>query len=254
MARPGVNYTAVSEAANYLLGQGKTPTIEQVRHVLGTGSSTTLANHLRRWKTNQGNNKPLSKEHLPEELLALIKGLWEQMLIQSEEKIALIENAFQQKMDALLSELQKYKKNNHRWQQLHNLWAEEKNKLRQDKTQAEKIAQQLQQDCSVLAEKQLVLSEQLQEKQERIKELNRLHHQAQANLEHFRASARTQRLIEQQRYETEKKELQTQIKELTKIQLKNKNASLEKQQKNLQKACAMLEKRIADLKALKFSD
>lgn len=50
MARPGVTYSEVVQAAAELTGQGKNPTIEQVRLIIGNGSNSTLANHLRRWK------------------------------------------------------------------------------------------------------------------------------------------------------------------------------------------------------------
>lgn len=53
---------------------------------------------------------------------------------------------------------------------------------------------------------------QLQDKQERIDELHRLHAQVQINFEHYRESAREQRLIEQQQYEQQKQELQVENK------------------------------------------
>ncbi len=46
MARIGIGYKDVSEAATRLMGQGRNPTVEQVRLLLGTGSSTTI----RQWK------------------------------------------------------------------------------------------------------------------------------------------------------------------------------------------------------------
>lgn len=252
MARPGVTYVEVAEAANQLLGQGKNPTIEQVRHLLGTGSSTTLANHLRQWKANQGKNQKFaSKENLPEELVSLMKGLWERVVVQAEEKIAELETAHQIQVNELLPELQKYKNNNQRWQQLYNQWSEEKNQLSKDKAIAEKLVLQLQKDCASLSEKQDSALHQLQEKQDRIKELNRLHQQTQANLEHFRESARTQRLVEQQRSETEKQELQAQVKELKtqNSQLKNESTKIEKQHQRLQRVHELLEEKSNDFKA-----
>lgn len=51
MARGGVNYTEVDEAACYLQGLGRNPTVDAIRERLGTGSRTTLAEHLKRWKS-----------------------------------------------------------------------------------------------------------------------------------------------------------------------------------------------------------
>jgi len=219
MARPGVTYSEVAEAASHLLGQGKSPTIEHVRHLLGTGSSTTLAKHLRQWKmTHDANPKGISKEHLPDELLALMKGLWERVLGEAEEKIAILEKNHQTRLQELLPELQKYKNNNQRWQQLYGQWQEEKKLLHKEKMAAEVLAQQQQREGAAFAEKQAALMQQLREKQERIQELQRLHQQAQTNLEHFRESVRTQRLVEQQRYDAEKKACLAQNKELLRQQ------------------------------------
>ena len=118
MARPGITYIEVAEAASRLLGQGTHPTIEQIRRLLGTGSSTTLARHLRQWKNTQSSNQRLAiRENLQEELLSLVKGLWERVLSEAEEKMAGLEAAYQARVDELLPELQKYKTNNQRWQQ-----------------------------------------------------------------------------------------------------------------------------------------
>ncbi|HSW71762.1 MAG TPA: hypothetical protein VLH77_07335, partial [Gammaproteobacteria bacterium] len=133
----------------------------------------------------------------------------------------------------------KYKKNNQRWQQLYHQWQDEKKQLGRAKAAAEQLLQQLQRENAALTEKKTVLTQQVQDKQERIQELQRLHQQAQANLEHFRESTRTQRLREQQQAEKNLQELQMQLKELKsqKTREKNELLKLQKQsQAHLQKA------------------
>ena len=75
MGRGGVTFTEVDEAARYLQGLGRNPTVDAIRERLGTGSNTTLAEHLRRWKALQmdGEGK------LPQPLLELVSGLWESL-------------------------------------------------------------------------------------------------------------------------------------------------------------------------------
>ena len=51
MGRGGVTLTEVEQAALYLQDKGRTPTVDGVREYLGTGSRTTLAAHLKKWKT-----------------------------------------------------------------------------------------------------------------------------------------------------------------------------------------------------------
>ncbi len=53
MARSGVTYFDVNKAAHELVGKGKTPTIDGIRSILGTGSISTIAPLLREWKEKQ---------------------------------------------------------------------------------------------------------------------------------------------------------------------------------------------------------
>jgi len=225
----------VAKTANQLLGQGKNPTIEQIRRLLGSGSSTTLSQHLKRWKESQGPSQQLaSKENLPEELIALMKGLWERVISQADEKIAKIDSDFQSRATGLDTELHKYKTNNQRWQQLHNQWLQEKTQLSKKKSAAERMVQQGQQELTTLAQKQELLLQQLQEKQDHLKELQRLHRQTQGNLEYLQESARTQRLMEQQRADKERQSLQKQAQEFKEFNHEQK-AQLKKLETQLKK-------------------
>jgi uncharacterized protein (UPF0548 family) len=80
MARNGVSYSEVAEKATQLLGEGRNPSVERIRILLGTGSTTTVANHLRQWKANQeATTLTSAKENIPLELVAVMKGLWERV-------------------------------------------------------------------------------------------------------------------------------------------------------------------------------
>ena len=99
MARPGVTYLEVSNAAQQLLAAGRIPTIETIRIRLGTGSNSTLGAHLRTWKAKQDQTQHIAtKENIPEELIATLKGLWEQVINQSEDKIQAIQLETQQEL------------------------------------------------------------------------------------------------------------------------------------------------------------
>ncbi len=237
MARPGVTYSEVAEAAAHLVGQGKNPTIEQIRLLLGTGSSTTIANHLKQWKDSQkGTSLIAAKENIPQELIELLKGLWERVITQAEEKIASVENRFNQTVAQLQQEVEKYKNNNQRWQHLFNQWTQEKEQLSTDKHTLENTIQSAQKEKINLEKKQDVLLHQLAEKQARIDELHRLHTQTQKNLEHDRQAAREQRILEQQQFEQQKLELQTEIKTFKQqtVTLQEQISSLQQQHQSLQ--------------------
>ena len=97
MARPGVTYLDVSNAAQQLVAAGRTPTIETIRIALGTGSNSTLGAHLRTWKEKQDQTQQIAtKENIPQELISVLKGLWERVMNQSEDKIQAIQQETQQ--------------------------------------------------------------------------------------------------------------------------------------------------------------
>lgn len=205
MGRPGVTYTEVSAAASHLLGEGKNPTVEQVRLLLGSGSSTTIANHLRQWKQDQqGSALFAAKENIPPALVEMIKGLWERMMDLSQDKLNEAERAFETTLSEQSHDLQKYKTNNQRWQQLFNQWRQEKDALTADiqtlNAGVSDLNQTIAKQESVIALK----TQQCLEKDERITELHKLHKQTQANLEHFRDAAKEQREKEHLQFDQER--------------------------------------------------
>src|SRR5688572_18507359 len=134
MARHGITYEDVISAANALKAQGKSVTIESVRGFLGTGSSGTVNQHLRRWKEAQNSTQKIaSKENLPEGLISLVKALWEGVLAQSSEQFTPIESNYQNEIAELKTELEKYRSNNQRWQKMFNQWQQEKTALGNEK-------------------------------------------------------------------------------------------------------------------------
>jgi len=66
MARAGVTYYEVADTADALKAQGLNPTVDRVSSVLGTGSRTTINNHLRAWKAqlNADRHQRMMKESL----------------------------------------------------------------------------------------------------------------------------------------------------------------------------------------------
>lgn len=97
MARLGVTYLDVSNAIKQLVVAGRMPTIEAIRIELGTGSNSTLGAHLKTWKSRQDQTQQIAtKENIPEELIAALKGVWERVMNQFEDRIQTIEQETQQ--------------------------------------------------------------------------------------------------------------------------------------------------------------
>jgi len=89
MARFGVQYEEVAEAAMQLQKQGDNPTIQRIREWLGTGSFSTISEHLRQWRNNQRSATPLQQDsqELPFDLVKITKVLWQQACSEAEEKL-----------------------------------------------------------------------------------------------------------------------------------------------------------------------
>lgn len=83
MGRTGIGAHAIHEAAAKLQAKGRTPTVDSVRESLGTGSKTTIANHLRDWKAEQS----AGLGNLPAGLQKSVAALWESLQIEATERI-----------------------------------------------------------------------------------------------------------------------------------------------------------------------
>ncbi|UYG01810.1 DNA-binding protein [Halomonas sp. LR3S48] len=77
MARSGVQYEDVQQAIETLLAKGDAPSVQKIRDVLGTGSFTTISDHLREWRFQREANRDLPASHaMPEPVLKLAESLW----------------------------------------------------------------------------------------------------------------------------------------------------------------------------------
>ena len=174
----GISYYTVANAATELSAQGKNPTVEGIRALTGTGSNSTISNHLRAWREKQDQARFLcQKENIPEELSLTVKGLWDRVIDQANEKVADIRQELENKIENLKERNDELQKENENWQQLCNKLDEEKRILLKEKSGLDEYVKQLEEKnltFTVAVEK---MEQQLKEKQERVSELNRMHKQ-----------------------------------------------------------------------------
>lgn len=85
MSRPGITYQEVANAAIQLQGQDQNPTVDRVREMLGTGSKSTIARYLKDWKSKT--EHIVGQHGIPHELISIIKGLWERLRTEADQKI-----------------------------------------------------------------------------------------------------------------------------------------------------------------------
>jgi chromosome segregation ATPase len=77
MARPGINYEDVRQAAVHLLEKGINPSIQRVREALGTGSNSTIAEHLKRWQQELTEApRTVLPPSIPEAVMTALEAFW----------------------------------------------------------------------------------------------------------------------------------------------------------------------------------
>ena len=85
MARSGIRYEEVQDAAEALLGRGLNPTIQRVRELLGTGSNTTISEHLKRWQQQLAESpKAVLPPTVPETVMTALEPFWRIAVQQAE--------------------------------------------------------------------------------------------------------------------------------------------------------------------------
>lgn len=89
MSRPGVNYETVKQTALKLLSQGLPPSVQKIREVLNTGSHTTIAEHLKRWRDEHA-QKSIHHlpAHMPKELMSSFEVLWQTAMEHAQNQLA----------------------------------------------------------------------------------------------------------------------------------------------------------------------
>ncbi len=88
MARTGIVYNDVKAAAYKLLTQGFSPSVQKIREVLGTGSNTTIAEHLRVWREEYAKKEIHHlPANMPQELVSAIEILWQTAMEQAENQL-----------------------------------------------------------------------------------------------------------------------------------------------------------------------
>lgn len=260
MARTGIQFSDVENAAIELQGAGKAPTVDGIRNILGTGSKSTISKYLRAWRAKQTEIEGT----LPHELAALVTGLWQKLHNDADERIDAVKAEHQEQQEAL----------NQRHAALQQDQIELKKQLHEheeviltERSIKEKLTKQLQ-------EKQLKEMQLEEQTQSLIKQLNisqadnaRLHQltqSIQANLEHYQHETHQHQLKQSlqtekqlgfymQEITTLKQQLDAQCKQQKPLEQENEKlstakAQIENQNKDLQSQLKAVQQQLQDVK------
>ncbi|WP_445358374.1 DNA-binding protein [Microbulbifer sp. ANSA005] len=95
MARTGVTYLDIFEAAKAIKARGEEPTVDRVRAHLGTGSKSTIAPLLKRWKSESSSSTDISG--LPKDLVEALKGLHQRIQGDADQRVEQVQQEFEAK-------------------------------------------------------------------------------------------------------------------------------------------------------------
>ena len=102
MSRVGIDYGKVKQAALQLLAQGEAPSVQKIREILGTGSHTTIAGHLKSWRDDHAQkiirHLPAT---LPTELISGMEILWQTAMEKACEHLVQQKQSLDQERDIL---------------------------------------------------------------------------------------------------------------------------------------------------------
>lgn len=199
MARAGITHAEVEQAASDLAADGKNPTVDAVRAALGgTGSKSTIAPMLKRWKSAHREQVLAQQEGLPQELLEVVKGLHAHMQQAAQLQVQAAQSGAQAVVaecrqqlsdaDAAMAELAG------RRDALESDLAQEK--IRRE--QLETAHQALQLAYATAQAQGAGLVQRLADRQNEVDSLNRQLHQSRTQFEHYQEAAAAQRASERE--------------------------------------------------------
>jgi chromosome segregation ATPase len=192
MARNGVDYNQVSKAALSLTDAGQAPTVDNIRTQLGgTGSKSTIAPLLKRWKAENVHSVDRAHSGLPEDLVESVQRLYESVQQRFQDELAVAEV----KAATRIAELEG------RDSQMRDQLAECENRARllkdelaEQKSRLETVRGELAAERQVKRECDLActsLEQRLMERSSEVTHLREQIEQAHQQFEHFVAAAQT---------------------------------------------------------------
>jgi chromosome segregation ATPase len=103
MSRPGVDYETVKQTAVKLLSQGIAPSVQKIREELGTGSNSTIADHLKVWRDEYAKKTVYHlPSNMPKELISTFEVLWQTAMEHAQNQLAEYKKVVESECEAAL--------------------------------------------------------------------------------------------------------------------------------------------------------
>jgi chromosome segregation ATPase len=196
MARTGVTYDDVAKAADTLQEAGIEPTVDRVRERLGTGSKSTLAPLLKRWKEQR--DVAVAGQGLPAGLLQSVKALYDQVQHSATVQIEVMRQEFTNAEAVISQQLMQVNDELTTLQQQHQILDQEYTALKQAHAQ---LLEAYKEQQTIAAARTSELAEvriQLKDAQTSFKETKQELRRVRDNAEHYQQAVAEERRLERE--------------------------------------------------------
>jgi len=237
MARTGVTYNDIAKAAEAIKNYGQEPTVDRVRERLGTGSKSTIAPLLKRWRASNGD--PANIEGLPNDLVEVVKSLHDRVQQMAEQKIELARTEFNSITEGLRQELTEA---HNSITQLRSQQKEQEQQLQTNQEHNKALSKSLEESRIDAAKSEFQRDEakaRVIELKATIAELKQESRDVRDHFEHYQQRTAEDRQLERDQFRSSNQQLQTQTQRLT-DQLRKAEAQIS----------AQIKERAGDLKTI----
>ena len=202
MGRIGILYADVIQAADKLIAEGKNPTVDGVREELGsTGSKSTIAPLLKRWKAEHQENRASAEVGMPSNLIDAMKSVYDNLQTDVEKRVTQEREAHEKELGAMAETLQ--------LQLEENAAAAQANaQLNEDAARAQQVFEQLRAEQRALnltlataQAENTGLQNRLEDRAAEIVTMNQQLGYARTQFEHYQEASTTQRAEERSVFE-----------------------------------------------------
>ncbi|GAA5444514.1 hypothetical protein Misp06_02701 [Microbulbifer sp. NBRC 101763] len=213
MARAGVTYFDIVEAAKAVKALGEEPTVDRVRSHLGTGSKSTIAPLLKRWRSEIANDTDVSG--LPRDLVEALKGLHQRIQGQADQRVEEVQQEFRAQEESIAAQLSEVQEKNSK--QAASV-RELERKLAIAETEKRQLKRALDDTQKAVEKSEFQREEALgriQEQKESIEEMRLENRDIREHFEHFQQRTASDRQHERDQFRSASEQLKGQVATLT---------------------------------------
>lgn len=202
MARAGILYSQVAQSAAKLAAEGKNPTVDNVREALGgTGSKSTIAPMLKRWKSEHQETVAEAELGLPAELVQAVKGVYDRLQADLAQQLESAREKHRQEQEAMAERLKLATADN-------RALTDTRDHLERELTQLKAAFERLQKDhhaaevaLTAAQTESAGFQERLTDRAAEVQSLTQQLTQARVQFEHYQETTARQRTEERQAFE-----------------------------------------------------